>query len=71
VDGVVFAVYGEEFPSRFFCGGHDEFAGGNEDFFVGEGDELAEFYSFVGGGEANYAYRGGNYDFDGVVGGGG
>jgi hypothetical protein len=34
VDGVVLGVDGEEFAAGFCGGGHNEFAGGDEDFFV-------------------------------------
>ena len=62
VDGVVFTVDGEQFPAGFGGGGHDEFTGGDEDFFVGEGDGTAEFYGLVGGFESNNTDGCGNDD---------
>ena len=63
VHGVVFAVDGEKFAAGFFCGGHDQFAGGDENFFVGERDGFAEFYGFVGGFQADHTHGGGYDDF--------
>lgn len=40
--------------------GHDELAGGNEHFLVGESDGAAELESFVGSFEADNANGGGN-----------
>ena len=40
VDGVVFAVDGEQHDFVFGDGGHDDFAGGDQDFFIGERDCL-------------------------------
>jgi hypothetical protein len=62
MDGVVLAVHGEQFPARLPCGGHDQFARSNENFFVGEGDGAAEFDGFVGGFEAHYTYSGRDND---------
>ena len=44
-------------------GGHDHFASGDQDFFVGQRDVFAELDRFVGGGQADYADGGGDYDF--------
>ena len=60
MDSVVFAVDGEQFPAGFGGGGHDEFTGGDEDFFVRESDGAAEFDGFVGGFESNDTDGGGN-----------
>ena len=68
MDGVVFAVDGEQFPSRFRCGGHDQFACSDEDFLVGESHGAAEFYGFISGFEADYTDGGGEDDFGGRVG---
>ena len=65
----MFGIDGKQFPARFRGGGHDEFTGGDENFFVGERDGAAEFNGFVGGLEANDADRGGKDDFGGGVGG--
>src|SRR4029077_10615282 len=62
VDGVVFAVDGEQFPGRFRGGGHDQFTSGDEDFLVGESDSATEFDGFVGGLESNDTDGGGNDD---------
>ena len=63
MDGIVFAVYGQEGVAGFFYGGHDEFASGDKDFFVGKGDGTAELDGFVGCGETDHTDGGGNYDF--------
>ena len=60
--GVVFGIDGQQFPSRLGGGGHDQFASGDEDFFVGESDGAAEFHGFVGGFEANDTDGGGDDD---------
>ena len=62
MDGVVFGIDGKEFPSRLRGCGHDQFAGGDEDFFVGESDGAAERHRFVGGFEADNADSGGDDD---------
>jgi hypothetical protein len=62
VDGVVFAVDGEQFPARFGGRGHDEFTSGDENFFVGESDGAAKFDGFVGGFKSNDTDGGGNND---------
>jgi hypothetical protein len=62
VDGVVFAVDGEQFPAGFGGGGHDKFTGSDEDLFVGESDGAAEFNGFVGGFESNDTDGSGNDD---------
>jgi hypothetical protein len=59
VGAVVFAVDGEEFGSGGAGGGHDEFAAGHQDLFIGESDGLAEADGFVGGGESGDADDGG------------
>ena len=69
MDSVVLAVDGEEGVAGFFCGGHDQFASGDQDFFVGEGDGAAEFDGFVGSGEPNDTDGGGDHDFGVRVGG--
>src|SRR5277367_6364053 len=63
VDGVVFAVDGQQRDPAAFYGGHDDFAGGDQDFFIGQRDVLAELDGFVGGGQADYADGGGDHDF--------
>ena len=65
MDGVVFAVHGEEFLAGLCGGGHDQFTGGDEDFFVGEGHSAAELDCFVGGFEADDTDGGGEDDFGG------
>ena len=62
VNGVVLAIHGQEFAAGFVGRGHDQFAGGDEDFLVGKGDLLAKAHSFVGGLEADDANGGGNDD---------
>jgi hypothetical protein len=62
VDSVVLGIDGEQFPARLSGGGHDEFAGSDEYFFVGESDGAAELDGFVGGFEADHADSGGNND---------
>jgi hypothetical protein len=56
VDGIVLGIDREERLALLAGFGGDEFAGGNETFFVGEADGLAGFHSFVSGfksGDAN------------------
>jgi len=65
VDGVVLGIDGKEFFAGFSGSGHDQFTGGDEDFFVGESDGAAEFDGFVSGFEADHAYGGGENDFGG------
>jgi len=60
VHGVVFAVDGKEFAACFFGGGHDQFAGSDQNFFIGERHGLAEFHGFIGGFQSDYANGGGN-----------
>ena len=68
MNGVVFGIDGEQFPSGFSGGSHDEFAGGYEDFFVRESHGASKFYGFVGGFEADDPDGGGEDDFSGGVG---
>jgi hypothetical protein len=51
----VFAVYREELGAAFVRGGDDEGSGGDEGFFVGEGDVAAEVDGSERGGEAGRA----------------
>ena len=43
--------------------GHDHFAGGDQDFFIGQRDVFAELDGFVGGGQADDSDGGGDDDF--------
>lgn len=58
VNGVVFGIHGEQFPAGFCGGGHDQFAGSYENFFIGERNGAAKFDRFIGSFEADYADRG-------------
>ena len=64
VDGVVLGVDGEEGDVVFFCGGDDEFAGGDEALLVGEADGFAGADCGVGGFEAGYSDDGGDDEVD-------
>src|SRR5262249_51651159 len=63
VNGVVLGVDGEKLFTGGLGGGHDQFAGGDEDFFVGESDGAAEFDGFVGGFETDDTDGGRDDDF--------
>ena len=63
VDGVVFAVYRKKRDAGAGYGGHYHFAGGDQDFFIGQRDVFSVLDGFVGGGKADDADRGGDYDF--------
>ncbi len=63
VNGVVFAVDRQQRDFAALYGGHDHFAGGDQNFFVGQRDVFAELDRFVGGGQADHADGGGDYDF--------
>ena len=67
----MFGIDGEQFPARFVGGGHDQFAGSDEDFLVGEGDGASQFYRFVGGFEADDPDSGGEDNFGVAVSGDG
>ena len=71
VDGVVFGIDGEQFPARLCGGGHDEFAGSDEDFLIGKRDGAAEGDGLVGGFEADNTDRGGDDDVRGGMSAGG
>ena len=64
VDGVVLGVDGKEGHVVFFCGGDDEFAGGDEALLVGEADGFAGADSGVGGFEAGDSDDGGDDEVD-------
>src|ERR1700682_1702741 len=61
--GVVFTVDGKEFTADFLGGGHDQLAGGDENFFVGQRHNFAQFYGFVGGFQAHHTDGSGDDDF--------
>ena len=54
VNGVMFGIDGEELPSRFRRCGHHQFAGSNQDFFVGKSNGPAKFDRFVSGLKADH-----------------
>ena len=60
VDGVVFAIDGDDFGAALVGRGDNDFAGGDEDFLIGEGDFFAGLDGFVGGFEADDADSGGD-----------
>ena len=62
MDGVVLGINREQFPTGLRCGRHDEFAGGDENFFVRQCDGAAELHSFLSGFEPDDANRRGNDD---------
>jgi hypothetical protein len=64
VDGVVFAVDGEQFSAGLGGSSHHEFASGDEHFLVGESDGATEFNGLVGGFESNDTDGRGNDNVD-------
>ena len=68
MNGVVLGIDGEQFPARLRGGGHDEFASGDEDFFVGERDGAAEGDGLVGSFESHDTDGGGDDDVDAGMG---
>ena len=69
VDGVMFAVDRKQGLASFASGGGDEFAGGNQTFFVGEADGLSGFDGFVSSFEPGDADDGADYEIDVGMGG--
>ena len=63
VDGVVLAIYWEQGDVVFFDCSCNQFPGGDEDFFICEGDFLAGENGFISGAQAHDADCGGD---DGV-----
>src|SRR5579859_390803 len=62
MDGVVLAVHGQKFFAGFFCRSHNKFAGGDQDFFIGERDGFSKLHGFVSGFETDDADGSGNHD---------
>jgi hypothetical protein len=56
----MFAVNGQQRDFMPGYGGHHDFSGGNENFFVGERDVLATLDRLIGGREADYTDGGGH-----------
>ena len=61
VDGVMLAVNGQQRDSMPGDSGHDDFSGGNENFFIGERDALPVLNCLVSGWQADDADGGGDY----------
>ena len=62
MDGVVFAVDGQERLALAARLGGDELSGGDQAFFVGEADGFSGANGFVGGFESGDADDGGDYE---------
>ena len=61
MNGVVFAVDGQQRDFMPGYRGHNDFSGGDENFFVGERDVLSVLDCFVGGGQTDDADGGRDY----------
>ncbi len=62
VNGVVLAIYRQQFFASLVRGGHHQFTGGNQHFLVGKRDSLTELHCLVSSFKSHHTNRGGNHN---------